>query len=69
MLCKTKNRRQQLIPLSASLSEILREYLDIRGGNPDDFLFCNNYGEQASNRTWQTLVYRYNIKHRYWSQW
>ena len=63
MLRKTKNRRQQLIPLSASLSEILREYLDIRGGNPDDFLFCNNYGEQASNRTWQTLVYRYNIKH------
>ena len=62
MLRKTKNRRQQLIPLSASLSEILREYLDIRGGNPDDFLFCNNYGEQASNRTWQTLVYRYNIK-------
>ena len=61
MLRKTKNRRQQLIPLSASLSEILREYLDIRGGNPDDFLFCNNYGEQASNRTWQTLVYRYNI--------
>lgn len=49
MLRKTKNRRQQLIPLSASLSEILREYLDIRGGNPDDFLFCNNYGEQASN--------------------
>ena len=30
--------------------------------SPDDFLFCNNYGGQASNRTWQTLVYRYNIK-------
>lgn len=61
-LRKTKNRRQQLIPLSASLSEILQEYLEIRGDNPEDYLFCNNYGEQASNRTWQTLVYRYNIK-------
>lgn len=62
-LRKTKNRKQQIIPLSASLAEILQEYLQIRGGQPDDYLFCNNYGEQASNRTWQTLVYRYNIKH------
>ena len=61
-LRKTKNRKQQIIPLSASLAEILQEYLIVRGGDPDDFLFCNNYGGQASNRTWQTLVYRYNIK-------
>ena len=61
-LRKTKNRKQQIIPLSASLSDILREYLDIRGGNPEDYLFCNNYGEQASNRTFQTLVYRHRIK-------
>ena len=61
-LSKTKNRRQQLIPLSASLSDVLVEYLEIRGGSPEDYLFCNNYGEKASNRTFQTLVYRYNIK-------
>ena len=62
-LAKTKNRKQQIIPLSATLADILREYLDIRGGVPDDYLFCNNYGGQASNRTFQTLVYRYNVKH------
>lgn len=62
-LAKTKNRRQQIIPLSATLSEILREYLDIRGGEPEDYLFCNNYGQQASSRTFQTLVYRYNVRH------
>lgn len=62
MLAKTKNRRQQIIPLSNTLSEILREYLEIRGGEPDDYLFCNNYGQQASSRTFQTLVYRYNVK-------
>lgn len=44
-LCKTKNRRQQMIPLFALLFEILREYLGICGGNPEDYLFCNNYGE------------------------
>ena len=63
MLSKTKNRQQQVIPLSRSLGEILREYLEIRGGVPEDYLFCNNYGEKASSRTYQTLVYRYNIKH------
>lgn len=62
ILRKTKNRKQQIIPLSATLADILQEYLVVRGGQPDDYLFCNNYGEQASNRTWQTLVYRYNVK-------
>lgn len=62
VLAKTKNRKQQIIPLSNTLAEVLQEYLEIRGGNEDDYLFCNNYGQQASNRTFQTLVYRYNIK-------
>lgn len=62
ILRKTKNRKQQIIPLSATLADVLQEYLVVRGGEPDDYLFCNNYGEQASNRTWQTLVYRYNVK-------
>lgn len=61
-LRKTKNRKQQIIPLSASLADVLQECLVVRGGQPEDYLFCNNYGEQASNRTWQTLVYRYNVK-------
>lgn len=62
VLSKTKNRKQQIIPLSNTLAEVLQEYLEIRGGNADDYLFCNNYGQQASCRTFQTLVYRYNIK-------
>ncbi|MCD8398651.1 MAG: tyrosine-type recombinase/integrase [Lachnospiraceae bacterium] len=59
---KTKNRKQQIIPLSHSLSEVLRDYLVIRGGDPEDFLFCNDYGAEASERTYQQLVQRYNIK-------
>lgn len=61
-LRKTKNRRQQIIPLSNTLSDILQEYLQIRGGKPEDYLFCNEYGEKASERTYQQLVRRYNVK-------
>lgn len=61
-LNKTKNRKQQIIPLSNSLAGVLKEYLSIRGGDTDDFLFCNSYGEKASERTYQQMVQRYNIK-------
>lgn len=61
-LAKTKSRRQQVIPLSNSLALILKEYLEVRGGEADDYLFCNEYGEKASERTYQQLVRRYNIK-------
>ena len=61
-LRKTKNRRQQIIPLSATLADILRDYLEVRGGESDDYVFCNEYGEHACCRTYQQLVRRYNIK-------
>ena len=62
VLRKTKNRKQQTIPLSVTLAEIIKEYLQVRGGNPENYLFCNEYGEQASIRTYQQLVRRYNLK-------
>ena len=62
ILRKTKNLKQQIIPLSATLAEILQGYLQIRGGEADDYVFCNEYGEQASCRTYQQLVRRYNRK-------
>lgn len=61
-MSRTKNRKQQIIPLSNSLALVLKEYLEIRGGKDDDYLFCNNFGEKASERTYQQLVQRYNIK-------
>ena len=62
LLAKTKSRRQQVIPLSNSLALVLKEYLEVRGGNAEDYLFCNEYGEKASERTYQQLVRRYNIR-------
>lgn len=61
-LRKTKSRKQQIIPLSAVLSNILQEYLEVRGGEADDYLFCNEYGEKAIQRTYLQLVQRYNQK-------
>lgn len=59
---KTKNRKQQIVPLSKSLERVLHSYLEIRGGEQGDYLFCNEYGDKASERTYQQLVRRYNLK-------
>ena len=58
---KTKNRKQQMIPLSKTLADILTEYLEYRQGNPEDYLFCNDFGERSSRSTYQQLVAKYNI--------
>lgn len=62
LIRKTKNRKQQIIPLSATLGNILREYLEIRSGAPDDYVFCNDFGEQGTRRSYQQLVQKYNLK-------
>jgi len=59
---KTKNRKQQLIPLSTSLAKILKEYSSYRKGNPDDYLFCTENGLQLSLRGLQTSIKFYNSK-------
>ena len=41
ILKKTKNKRQQIIPISNSLKIILLDYLKHRKGNNEDYLFCS----------------------------
>jgi integrase/recombinase XerD len=43
-LDKTKNKKQQIIPMSKMLSQVLIEYLKYRKGNGEDYLFCSAYG-------------------------
>lgn len=57
---KTKNRRQQIIPMSRVLKDIIGEYLTYRNGNPDEYVFCNNYGGVADQRTIQQEIADYN---------
>ncbi len=62
LIQRTKNRKQQVIPLSATLAGILKEYLQVRGGEAEDYVFCNDFGEKGNRRTYQQLVQDYNIK-------
>lgn len=61
-LITTKNRKQQIVPLSHSLKEILQEYLKYRGGEPEDYLFCTEDGKQLIRSTVSNSVYDYNKK-------
>ncbi|WP_427340272.1 tyrosine-type recombinase/integrase [Caloranaerobacter sp. DY30410] len=59
---KSKNRRQQVIPLSKTLERILLEYIQIRRGEPDDYLFCNIYGQKLTTNALSTAIRKYNQK-------
>jgi integrase/recombinase XerD len=59
---KTKNGRQQLIPLSKSLSEILQEYLIYRQGEKTDYVFCNAHGQQLTRDGASTIFQKFHRK-------
>lgn len=56
----TKNKKQQLIPMSLTLRKILIEYLQYRKGIPDDYLFCTNTGTQLNTVSLQHTIRLYN---------
>ena len=49
-LAHTKNKKKQIVPLSSSLCMILQEYMSIRQGEKEDYLFCSVYGKQLSRK-------------------
>ena len=59
----TKNRKPLIIPLSTTLRKELREYLRIRKGNEEDYLFCSAYGEQITRTRLYNSMQDYNRKH------
>lgn len=60
-LAKVKNRRQQLIPLSPALKEILTDYLKTWEHTSSDYLFPSYEGNQLNLRSFQGSIRRYNI--------
>lgn len=44
----TKNRKPLVIPITKSLQPILREYLAIRNGSEEDYIFCSAYGDKVN---------------------
>lgn len=56
---KTKNKKQQIIPLTKSLIPILKEYIQhIEKG----YLFTNSFGEPMTNSTLGHNLRNYNLK-------
>ena len=56
----TKTGKIQVIPLCSTLTLRLKDYMRIRGGNADDFLFCNEYGRQLTENALRLAIERYN---------
>lgn len=61
-LAKVKNRRQQFVPLSGSLKDVLLEYLQTWEAMPDDFLFASFSGKQLSVQTLRCVIKDYNAE-------
>lgn len=56
----TKNRKPLVIPITKSLQPILREYLTIRKGEDEDYLFCSAYGDIISRDALNGSMKSYN---------
>lgn len=56
----TKSKKAQVIPLCTELSAILKEYMRIRGGAPDDYMFSNESGTQLKENGLRSSIRRYN---------
>lgn len=55
-----KNKKIQTIPICSSMCQILSEYMKIRKGADEDYLFCNVYGEQLTEDAMRHAITRYN---------
>ncbi|MCL2671843.1 MAG: tyrosine-type recombinase/integrase [Clostridiales bacterium] len=61
-LSTVKNKRAYIVPLSPTLSKILKEYLTYRKGTADDWLFCNQFGKQMCKDAVTAAIRTYNHK-------
>ncbi len=56
----TKNKKTQVIPICSLLCGILKEYMRIRGGSDDDYLFPNETGSQLTENGLRCTISKYN---------
>ena len=60
VLRHTKNGKVQVIPLCSSMVAILRDYIVVRGGGGNDYLFCNEFGDLLTENALRLAIVRYN---------
>ncbi len=56
----TKSKKAQVIPLCTELCGILKEYMRIRSGSDDDYLFPTEEGKQLKEFGLRSSIARYN---------
>lgn len=56
----TKNKKPQIIPMSAKLAKVLREFLSYRQGSPKDYLFCSSDGSKLTRSGFTSAMQRYH---------
>jgi len=59
-----KNRRQQLVPLSPALKDILYDYLKTWEWTTEDYLFPSYEGKQLNVRSLQSSIAHYNVSRK-----
>ena len=55
-----KNGKIQVIPLCSIMASILKNYMRIRKGNDDDYLFCDIYGGMLTENALRHAIAHYN---------
>ena len=59
-LKRVKSKKPYTTPMSNFLKTILLEYLAIRKGEPNDYVFCNCKGGQLKYAGFRSAIVRYN---------
>lgn len=62
ILDTTKNNEIQYMPISDVYYPILRDYIKARKGQPDDYLFCNQFGKQLTSDGLRSVMRKHNLK-------
>lgn len=60
ILRHNKNGKIHTVPLCSQMVSILREYMPVRGGKPEDYLFCDQYGGMLSMNGLRLAIARHN---------
>lgn len=56
----SKNGKVQVSPLCTQMVSILRDYMRIRKGEPEEYLFCNQYGDMMTENALRLAIAHYN---------
>ena len=56
----TKNKSIQIVPLCCEMKKILKEYMKIRDGGPNDYLFPNQEGGKMTENGLNEAIRKYN---------